>query len=238
MNQTLLYVDTPSTLCSPPLDADSASLFDIETLPDVPELKRMLTGYGIEFSQWGTRCSKTIESLHKEMRIGIMDLKWYKSNLCRVVMVARIHVIDEANRNELVETYQIFNADGRKRIRHNHNHLNKKVMFRWRLIPQYNETFEFESYKHYSPEPVPCAASRALMDELAIPKEVALGGEIHYVPNGISQIDSPSSMSYPGLPTVYFLCHYQVALPEEYFPHQFEHRSEEMTTYFESRPMK
>ncbi len=244
INHTKLYIEKPSTLISAPFDADSASMFDHNTIPDLQGLKELLTGYGVDHSSWGTGISKTVESLHKEMKLGLVDFKWYKGRLNRVVMVVRIHVTDTNFTKELVESHQIFRNSGRERVRPNHNHLNKKVLYRWRLeVPDSNiresaiAHVNGVEYVYRPPESVSSAASRALIDELSIPHHAA-HFEIGYHPTGITRIDSLSSMSYPGLATVYCLCNFHVALPCEYFQNTFEHRTDEMITYFTSQTIR
>jgi hypothetical protein len=215
----------PSSLLDCPLDLDSTSFLpdniDLSKLHDI--LKRMK----IDTSLWGKGESKKLHSLFREIEYGIADLRMYQQCLTRIVIVVRLIVKDELGR-QLIETKQVFNEDGRVRYRPDQHHINKKVRF---FIRQASNGYLTR------PEAIPVAARRALVEELDIdqgidPYEYSNTNKIQYSSTLTWKGYTPSSQSFPGLPTVYFIPMYDVLLEQEYVKAEYIYRNNEITTYF------
>jgi hypothetical protein len=195
------------TYCKPGF-LDDHLLQDTNTSLVFREIKKevlltLLTSHNIDISKWGSGESKTVSSLHREIKRGIADLRITGRHLTRICIVARISVFD-SNANQLVEVGQEFKNTKRIRHRNNQNHINKKVRYLW-------------DDSVAGCESISVAARRALFEELAIPLDEL--DKIEYAPQGIEKCYTSSSQSYPGLPTFYFISHFDVNLGSQNTKH-------------------
>jgi hypothetical protein len=200
------------------------------------ELQTILTSHSVSTLQWGAEESKSVKSLLREVQRGICDLKLVDDRLTRVCLIVRVEVFDGKG-NQLVETKQEFNHSKlmflrpkRYRIRPDQKHINKKVKYKW-----WDTTV-----LQYKCEPVPLAARRALFEELQIPREDI--SKIEYFSQNTIKCYTPSSQSYPELPTYYFITRFEVHLGNPNTKHLIKdfyiHKGKEVITTFQWQPIK
>jgi hypothetical protein len=205
---------------------------------EISELKTLLKKHTQCTAKWGEGESKTLDSLHREIRRGITDLKLINGKLTRICLIARVIVYD-GNGNELVEVKQefkhskwLFLRPKRFRTRPDQRHINKKVRFLWSGDDPYGRIAKRE--------PVPLAARRALYEELEIPREDL--NIIEFCPLLTTKCYTPSSQSYPELQSYYFIAHYEVHLGNENTKHlikpYYVWKGKELITTFHWQPIQ
>jgi hypothetical protein len=205
---------------------------------EIGVLKNLLERYDHGTNKWGKNESKTLDSLHREIRRGITDLKCIDGKLTRICIIARVMVYDGQG-NELVEVKQefkhskwLFWKSNRYRTRPDQRHINKKVQYLWVEGNKFGNSFKSE--------PVPVAARRALYEELEIPHQDL--NNIEFSPLLTMKCYTPSSQSYPGLQSYYFIAHYEVHLGNENTKHLIKPyyiwEGKELITTFHWQPIQ
>ena len=161
--------------------------------PETPlALKRLLEVHGVDFSNWGSGATKSLEALAGELKGGESRLQIDEGGLTRVVSVVGVDVLFEDREHgvlRLVEAEQRFTG-GSVRQRQLRTSLGEKQL----------------------PGESPLAAAkRAIEEALGLPARTLQFKQLR------SETDEGPSSSYPGLRSLRHLTYFECLLPAPLF---------------------
>lgn len=182
---------------------------------NLKSLRRLLKRHGVNFAEWGTGYTKTLQDLMKEVRLGESVLVVKRGRLVRQVRHAQVDItcIIDGVLHRLIEDRQEF-ANGAVRPREGDRSVSEKIQ---------------------SGESPKAAAKRGIGEELGL---TAFTGEgLKPDPNRPRprRRYKESAVSYPGLPVMHieFLYLWLMCMLSEHFSREgYVERQKRKTTYF------
>jgi len=178
-------------------------------------LRSQLKRHGVNYADWGTGYTKTVQDLMKEIRLGESMFVVRRGQLIRQVNHAQVKItcVIDGVLHRLVETRQEF-ANGAIRPREGDRSLSEKIQ-------------TGESRKN--------AAIRGVREELNLQTFKGEGLKPDPVEERRRRF-KPSAVSYPGLPVLHieFLFNWVMQQESEFFRREgYVERQKRKTTYFE-----
>lgn len=184
-------------------------------MKNLKSLRRLLKRHGVNFAEWGTGYTKTLQDLMKEIRLGESVLVVKRGKLVRQVRHAQVDItcIIDGVLHRLIEDRQEF-SNGALRPREGDRSVSEKIQ---------------------SGESPKAAAKRGIGEELGL--DTFTGEGLKPDPNRPRprRRYKESAVSYPGLPVehIEFLFLWLMCMLSEYFSREgYVERQKRKTTYF------
>ncbi|MDO8507472.1 MAG: hypothetical protein Q7S53_02795 [bacterium] len=181
----------------------------------IEEIRETLLNHGVDITQWGKGCSKSLENLVDEVRDGEAELAVdHNGEISRISNIVKADILynDAATgkKFKLVEDKQVFN-DGRERERHIDTSIGEKM-----------------KPKESAQE----ALERGIEEELGI-------SSLTDIKSKEDKIVERESKSYPGLLTKYIFHIFEATISQQDFkPEGYVEKGKNLTTYFVWQELK